>query len=118
MEQSRIHLFCGIALGQALQAVRMGIDWNRRVFGQNLKPFHVVNMVVRDENGLDISDSQVIFSQPSQDLLRTDAHIHQNAFVLLAHIVAIAAAARGKAAKHKGGKAGEKIHLSQIWPQK
>ena len=96
----------------------MGIYRYGIVFGQDLKAFHVVDMVVRDENGLDISDSQIIFSQPSQDLLRTDAHIHQNAFVLLAHIVAIAAAARGEAAKHKGGKAGEKIHLSQIWAQK
>lgn len=96
----------------------MSVYWNRIVFGQNLKAFHVVDMVVRDEDGLDVGDTHVVFPQPSQDLLRADACIHQNAFILLAHIVAIAAAARGKAAKDEGGKAGEKIHLIQIWAQK
>ena len=96
----------------------MGIDRDGRVFRQNLQAFHMVDMVMCNQNGLDVFHAQVILYQSRNDLLGIDTSIHQEAFILLAHIVAIAAAARGKAAKDKRRKAGKEIHLSQIWPQK
>ena len=117
-EQFRIDFFRGIALCKSLQTVRVCINRDGRVFGQNLKAFHMVDMVMRDEDGLDVIDAQVIISQSCKNLLHTDAHIHQDTFILLAHKVAVAATARGKAAKHTGRKTGKKIHLSQFWAQK
>ena len=72
----------------------------------------MVNMIMGDEDGFDVANAQVVLPQASNDLLRSDAHIHQKAFVLLAHIIAVAATATGKAAKDERRKAGEKIHSS------
>ena len=118
VEKPRIDILCSLAFDDTLQAIGMGIDWDGMVLGQHFQTFDVVDVIVRDEDSFDISDTQVILSQPCNDLLGSDAHVHQNAFVLLAHIIAIAAAARGKAAKDKGRKARKKVHLKSFWAQK
>ena len=96
----------------------MGINRDGMILGQHLQAFHMVDMVMRDENRPDVADAQVVLSQPSNDLLCANAHIDDDPFVLLAHIIAIAATARGKAAKHKGRKTGEKVHFNFFDPQK
>ena len=53
----------------------------------------MVDVVVSNQYGLDLAERYVVLGQQIQDLFCTDAHIHQNALVLLAHIIAIAAAA-------------------------
>jgi hypothetical protein len=78
----------------------------------------MVDVVVSNQYGLDLAKRYVVLCQQIQDLLCANANIHQNALVLLAHIIAIAAAARGKTAKYEGRKTGKEIHLIQIWPQK
>ena len=64
----------------------------------------MVDMIVGDQDGLYVAQRNIIFDQYLHDLLRTDAHVHEYAFVLLAHIITVAATTRGKAAKHKGRK--------------
>lgn len=118
MEQSGVEMFCGLAFNESLQAVGMRINRYGTVFGESLQPQHMVDVVVSNQYGLDLAERYVVLGQQIQDLLCTDAHIHQNALVLLAHIIAIAAAARGKTAKNEGRKTGKEIHLIQIWPQK
>lgn len=102
VEQSRIHMVGDLALNNALQTIRMGIDRDGEVLCKRLHAFHVVDMVVSDKDGLNASRRQVILCQALHNLLRRNAYVNQDAFILLAHIIAIAAATRGKAAKHKG----------------
>ena len=117
-EQLRIDFLRRLALRNALQAIRVRVNRDGRQFCQVFKPQHMVDVVVSNQYGLDLAERYVVLCQQIQDLLCTDAHIHQNALVLLAHIIAIAAAARGKTAKNEGRKTGKEIHLIQIWPQK
>ena len=42
----------------------------------------------------------------------------EHTLVLLPHKIAIAATARGKAAKDEGGKEGEQVHRKSFWAQK
>ena len=71
-------------------------------------------MVVGDQDGFDAVQREVVFHQGLHDLLCADAHIHKHTLVLLAHIIAVAAAPGGEAAKDKGRKTGEKIHSELI----
>lgn len=91
VKQPGINQFCGFALKDTLQAIGMGVDWNGTIFGQRLKAEHMVDMIVGDQDGLYVAQRNIVFGQHLHDLLRIDAHVHENAFVLLAHIITIAA---------------------------
>lgn len=118
VEETGVDILRGFAFNKTLQTIGVGINRDGVILGQHFQAFHMIDMVVGDQDGLDVADAQVVLSQPSNDLLCANAHIDDDPFFLLAHIIAIAAAARGKAAKDERRKAGEKIHQSQIWPQK
>ena len=96
----------------------MGKNWYGEIVCQHLHAFHMVNMVVCDQYGFDVGWRQVVLGQTFHNLLCRNAHINQNALILLTHIIAIAATTRGKAAKDKGGKAGKEIHTERFWAQK
>lgn len=51
----------------------------------------MVDMIVGNQDGLYVAQRNIVFGQHLHDLLRIDAHVHENAFVLLAHIITIAA---------------------------
>lgn len=78
----------------------------------------MVNVVVGDKDGLDVLSRQVLLQQFLLELFRADTYIDKQALVLPAYIVAVAATARGKAAKHKRRKARKQVHLCQFWAQK
>ena len=78
----------------------------------------MVDMVVRDEDGTDATHRDVDFRQCLSDLKCVDPHIDKQALVLFPHIIAVAAASRGKAAEDKGRKTGKEVHFKSFWAQK
>ena len=72
--------------------------------GQHFQTLHMVDMVVRDQNSLDAAHGQVVLRQAFDNLQCADARVDEHTLVLLPHKIAIAATARGKAAKDEGGK--------------
>ena len=101
VEQRSVELFGSLALNESLQAVSMSVNRYGIVFGESLQTQHVVNVVVCDKDGLDVLSRQILLQQLLLELFRGNAYINENTLILPAHIVAIAAAARGKAAKHE-----------------
>lgn len=116
-EKPCVNTLGGIAFNKSLQTIGMGIYGDGGGFAERLQTPHMVDMVMGDENGFDVADVQVVLCQPRNDLLRAGSRIDKHAFVLFAHIIAIAAAARGKAAKDERRKAGEKIHSGDFGVQ-
>ena len=57
VEKTRIDVLRGLALNQTLQTVGMGINGNGVVFGQHLQAFHMVDVIVGDQYGLDVADA-------------------------------------------------------------
>ena len=78
----------------------------------------MVDMIMRDENGADATHRDVDFRQCLGDLQGVDAHVDEQALVLFPHIIAVATAARGKAAEDKRRKAGKEVHFKSFWAQK
>ena len=105
MEKSVVGAFGCLALGEAKKAVGMGINRSRTVFRKLFQTQHMVDMVVRDEDGFHTFRPYVVPRQMLLDLLRADAHIDKQALVLLSNIIAVAAAPAGEAAKHERRKA-------------
>ena len=101
---------------------RRGVDvallYRPELFTVLVQAFHVVDMVMGNQDGLDATQRQVILRQSFDDLRRADTCIHEDALILLAHIIAVAAAARGEAAKDERRKAGKEVHHKSFKAQK
>lgn len=110
VEERGIHVFRAFPFNEALQAVRMGVNRYGTAFCEVLQAQHMVDMIVSDKNGLDVFERKVLFPQFFFHLLGTDTHVDEQTFILPAHIVAIAATARGKATKNEGRKARKEVH--------
>ena len=104
VEKNRVDAFRGLAFHNALEAIGMGIDGDGCLMGQHFQTLHMVDMVVRDQNSLDAAHGQVVLRQAFDNLQCADARVDEHTLVLLPHKIAIAATARGKAAKDEGGK--------------
>lgn len=105
VEQGRVYLFGGFALYETLQAIRMGVNRYGTILCESLQAQNVVNMVVGDKYGFDTLRRQVLLLQLLFQLFRADAHVDEQSLFLTAHIIAIAATTRGKAAKDERRKA-------------
>ena len=93
VEKRRVYSLGRLAFCKPLEAIGMGVYRNGAGLDERFQTQHMVDMVMSNQDGLDAFQGDVVFSQHFLDLLCADAHIDQQAFVLLANIVAIAAAA-------------------------
>lgn len=114
MEKRWIGVFGGPAFQKPLKAVGMGVNRYGTAFCQVFQAQHMVDMVMRDEDGLNVLQRDVVFEQILLDLSRRDAHIHQDTFVLTANVIAVAATPRSEAAKHERRKAGKEVHWDEF----
>lgn len=114
VEKDRIHTLGHLTFQDALQTIGMGIDGDGERLGEHLKTLHMVDMVVRDEDSAYARHRDVDLRQGLGDLLGADAHIDKDTLILFPHIIAVAAAARGKAAEDKGRKTGKEVHIQSF----